>query len=82
MPALDAAIHVVPHNPLFQNIFLRRHADRRVKPGDDDRANHDHASGSVTVKVLPWPGTESTAMAPPWFSATRLQMARPMPVPS
>jgi len=35
MPALDAGIPVEPPKPLFPNTVLRRHVDRRVKPGDD-----------------------------------------------
>src|SRR5690606_40924334 len=40
------------------------------------------AAGRVTRKVLPSPGTDSARMRPPWRSATRLAMARPMPLPA
>jgi len=42
MPALDAGIHMVQPNPLFPNTFLRRHVDRRAKPGDDEKAGRFH----------------------------------------
>ncbi|HLO78378.1 MAG TPA: hypothetical protein VK196_18125 [Magnetospirillum sp.] len=35
MPALDAGIHAQTRKPLFPIIFMRKHVDRRVKPGDD-----------------------------------------------
>ena len=32
-------------------------------------------------KVLPWPGSDSSQMRPPWHSTTFLQIASPMPLP-
>src|SRR5579862_8504395 len=38
--------------------------------------------GIVTVKVDPVPGMLRAVMLPPWCSAMRRQIARPIPVPS
>ena len=37
--------------------------------------------GSVNENVLPWPGSLSTQMRPPWYSTISLQIGRPRPVP-
>jgi hypothetical protein len=36
----------------------------------------------VKEKVLPWPGTDSTPIVPPWRSTIARQTASPMPVPA
>src|SRR5262249_48176807 len=38
-------------------------------------------TGSVKVKVEPWPGCDSTQIFPPCISMMRLEIARPRPVP-
>src|SRR6516165_9935856 len=38
-------------------------------------------TGSVNVKVEPWPGCDSTQILPPCISMIRLEMASPKPVP-
>ena len=35
------------------------------------------ATGSVNEKVLPWPGSLSTQMCPPWYSTISLQIGKP-----
>src|SRR5262249_32617565 len=39
------------------------------------------ALGSVNQKVLPFPGSLSTPMSPPWLRTISLAMERPKPVP-
>src|SRR5579864_2994248 len=39
-------------------------------------------SGSLTVKVLPWPSSLSTSMRPACCSTTRRAVASPIPVPA
>src|SRR5262249_4597092 len=38
-------------------------------------------TGSVKVKVEPWPGCDSTQIRPPCISMMRFDMASPKPVP-
>jgi hypothetical protein len=38
-------------------------------------------TGSVKVKVEPWPGCDSIQIFPPCISMMRLEIARPRPVP-
>jgi hypothetical protein len=40
------------------------------------------AAGSVTLKVVPWPGELSTVIFPPWAVTNWRAMASPSPAPS
>src|SRR3989441_9980378 len=49
---------------------------------DDDRGHTHRACGRVNQKVLPFPISLSTPMAPPCSSISRRESASPSPVPS
>src|SRR2546422_8661643 len=49
---------------------------------DDDRGHTHRACGKVNQKVLPFPTSLSTPMAPPCSSIRRRESASPSPVPS
>ena len=65
---------------------LQRPQDLRLVVADEDPGAAPliagpPAPGSETTKLLPWPGTESTAISPPLASTKPLAIASPRPAP-
>src|SRR5438034_1883019 len=67
----------------LQDVAEELHVLVVVLDDEDLRARHDATpAGSENVNVLPWPGSLSTQMRPPWSSTRRFDNASPRPVPS
>ena len=67
---------------------LQRAQDLRLVVADEDPPALRHAaassgplSASSTTTVVPWPGTDSSAIRPPFASTKPLAIARPSPEP-
>src|ERR1700733_13373187 len=63
-------------------VIIRHQDGEGLSPGNHSGFSLSRLVGMVTVKVEPVPGVLCAVIVPPWCSAIRRQIARPMPVPS
>src|SRR6516162_8259045 len=62
-------------------IVFEAESDARFVFDDQDATHGLTTAGRSMVKVLPWPGSLSTVISPPWASTICRTMASPTPEP-
>src|SRR5262249_28837185 len=68
--------HVADDLPIIRLVLHHQNALAHA-----DSTCRSTLTGSVKVKVEPWPGCDSTQILPPCISMMRFDMASPKPVP-
>ena len=80
-------MRLLPHQALCNNAGRNGHGMSHLYNAESllgaiwlDNGNQEFR-GSAMVKVLPWPGCDSTQIRPPWASTRMRLMYKPRPSP-